>query len=103
MQGNGGGGRGTTAHYIQLNKQIMDGSGTGELCQLIGGALSADWWPLSTRRTWQTRCGRMRVLEGRAEALAGTFDARTWQTLWGDAGAGGAGGGRWRARSRRRT
>ena len=35
MQGNGGGGRGTTAHYMQLNRHILDCGSTGELCELI--------------------------------------------------------------------
>ena len=34
-QGNGGGGRGTTAHYMQLNRHILDCGSTGELCELI--------------------------------------------------------------------
>ena len=35
VQGNGGGGRGTTAHYMQLNRHILDCGSTGELCELI--------------------------------------------------------------------
>jgi len=35
MQGNGGGGRGTTSHYAQLNRRILDCGSTGELCELI--------------------------------------------------------------------
>ena len=35
MQGNGGGGRGTTSHYMQLNRHILDCGSTGELCELI--------------------------------------------------------------------
>ena len=35
MQGNGGGGRGTTSQYAQLNSHILDCGSTGELCELI--------------------------------------------------------------------
>ena len=35
MRGNGGGGRGTTAHYMQLNRHILYCGSTGELCELI--------------------------------------------------------------------
>jgi len=35
MQGNGGGGRGTIAHYIQLKRQNVDCGSTGEFCELI--------------------------------------------------------------------
>ena len=35
VQGNGGGGRGTTSHYMQLNRHILDCGSTGELCELI--------------------------------------------------------------------
>jgi hypothetical protein len=35
MQGNCGGGRGTTSHYTQLNRHILDCGSTGELCELI--------------------------------------------------------------------
>ena len=35
MQGNGGGGRGSTAHDRGLNRRMQDCGSTGELCQLI--------------------------------------------------------------------
>jgi len=35
MQGNCGGGRGTTSQYAQLNSHILDCGSTGELCELI--------------------------------------------------------------------
>jgi len=35
MQGKGGGRRGTTAHYMHLNRHILDCGSTGELRELI--------------------------------------------------------------------
>jgi len=48
MQGNGGGGRGTTAHYIRLNRQIVDCGSTGEFCELIEA--NAEEFNNATRR-----------------------------------------------------
>jgi hypothetical protein len=79
MQDNGGGGRGTTAQSIQLNRQILDCVSTGELCELIEA--HAEIMAKTRYRPWDPAL--VPKLERRAEALAGTFNAQhVGSTLW---------------------
>ena len=74
MQGNSGGGRGTTAHFIQLNRHILDCGSTVELCELIQARV-AEFNHVNVATAWrkllQSRRDGVhnRVMEGALQAL----------------------------------